>query len=73
MVFVLPDSFSQPLERQKFIEQVRPDILAVSSHSSHLEGKRQVLEKCGGQVVVVHQHNPEFSSTILLKNSLDKI
>ncbi len=66
-VFVLPEQFSDPKEHLALLRQVQPDILAVSSHSPHLKEKEQLLQEIGGRVVVVHQHNPTISSTILLE------
>lgn len=66
-VFVLPEQFSDPKEHLALLRQVQPDILAVSSHSPHLKEKQQLLQEIGGRVVVVHQHNPTISSTILLE------
>jgi cytidyltransferase-like protein len=66
-VFVLPEQFSDPKEHLALLRQVRPNILAVSSHSPHLKEKQQLLQEIGGRVVVVHQHNPTISSTILLE------
>ncbi len=65
-VFVLPEAFSQPADYRSFIQHLRPQILAVSSHSPHLERKQQLLAEIGGQVKVVHQHDPSISTTLLL-------
>lgn len=67
-VFVLPDNFGEVSQREKLIAEIRPDVLAVSSHSPHLEKKRKILEKYGGEVRIVHDHNPAVSTTQLLKN-----
>jgi len=62
-VVVLPIEFHLPQQHQQFLEQVKPDILAVSSHTPHLEQKRQLMAKIGGRVIVVHEHNPKISTT----------
>ncbi|MDA1079830.1 MAG: adenylyltransferase/cytidyltransferase family protein [bacterium] len=66
-VFVLPEKFSKPEEHRALLREIRPDILAVSSHSPHLAEKQQLLQEIGGRVVVVHQHNPSISTTLLVQ------
>ena len=66
IVFGLPDTFGEPAVREALIAQVRPDILAVSSHSPHLDKKEALVSKYGGHVKVVHQHNPAISTTQLI-------
>lgn len=66
-VFVLPEAFSKPEHHRTLLEQIRPNILAVSSHSPHLDKKQQLMESLGGQVVIVHQHNPAVSTTQILQ------
>lgn len=66
IAFVLPDDFSKPEQHRQIIAEVRPDVLAVSSHTAHLEKKRAIIEEVGGQLVIAHQHNPTVSTTQLL-------
>lgn len=65
-VFILPEQFSQPADHERLIAELKPDVLAVSSHTDHLDKKQALLAKFGGQVVIVHQHNPAVSTTQLL-------
>lgn len=67
-VLVLPENFGEVSQREKLIAEIQPDVLAVSSHSPHLEKKRKIVEKYGGEVRIVHDHNPAVSTTQLLKN-----
>ncbi len=67
VVFVLPEQFSRPEDHKKLIYIIKPSVLAVSSHSPHLDKKRAILAEVGGEVRVVHQHNPEVSTTKLLE------
>ncbi len=69
MVVILPDEFSQPLHHQTFISQIQPDFLAVSSHTAHLDKKQAIMSLHGGKVVVVHEHNPDESTSQLLSRS----
>lgn len=64
-IFVLPEEFDKPPEHAALIKLIKPNVLAVSSHTAHLEEKRQILKKVGGVVVVVHEHNPVISSTMI--------
>ena len=66
-VFILPEQFAQPADRERLLQELRPDFLAVSSHSSHLEVKAQLMEKYGGKLAIVHQHNPSISTTQILQ------
>ncbi len=66
-VFVLPEAFSKPEHHRALLAEIRPTILAVSSHSPHIEKKQQLMEEFGGTVVVVHEHNPAISTSILLE------
>jgi rfaE bifunctional protein nucleotidyltransferase chain/domain len=66
LVFILPEQFSGPADHERLISEIRPAVLAVSSHTPHLEKKSLILEKFGGKVVIVHQHNPEISTTKLV-------
>ncbi len=66
-VFVLPEQFNKPEDHLNLVKKVGAKILAVSSHTAHLDKKQQIMEKVGGRVIVVHEHNPEISTTILLE------
>lgn len=65
-VFVLPEQFSQPADHALLISEIRPAVLAVSSHTKHLDKKQAILAQFGGEVKVVHDHNPAVSTTLLL-------
>jgi cytidyltransferase-like protein len=66
-VFILPSKFSSMQDHLSLIKKVNPDILAVSEHTSHLGRKRDILKKIGGEVRVVRNHNPDFSTTKSIK------
>lgn len=66
LAFVLPDDFSLPQHHRALIKSIQPQFLAVSSHSPHLDKKQAILAEFGGQVVVVHQHNPAISTSQLI-------
>lgn len=65
-VIVLPDKFSNKEDHIAFIKKIKPAILAVSSHTAHLDKKEAIMKLFGGKVVIVHNHNPEVSTTVIL-------
>ena len=65
-IFVLPSSMGNRKTQEKIIFEVKPDFLAVSSHTPHINEKKEIIEKYGGELVVVHQENPEVSTSRLL-------
>jgi D-beta-D-heptose 7-phosphate kinase / D-beta-D-heptose 1-phosphate adenosyltransferase len=68
-VFILPEQFSKPSDHEALIMAIKPTYLAVSEHTAHLDAKAAILAKVGGQVIVVREHNPLVSTTLLLKNT----
>lgn len=68
-IFILPEQFNKPEDHFNLVKKVGAKILAVSSHTAHLDKKQQIMEKVGGNVVVVHEHNPAVSTSILLEKS----
>lgn len=66
-VFVLPEKFDTTDDHRKLLAKLRPQVIAVSSHTPHLAEKQQLMQEIGGRVEIVHQHNPTVSSTILLE------
>ncbi len=71
-VFPLPEMFSNPKDHEDFISLIKPDFLAVSSHTPHIDNKRRVLERYGGRLEVVLQQNPSVSSTKLIQKKWDE-
>lgn len=70
-VFILPEEFFLPEHHRSLIQSIEPDYLAVSSHTKHIDKKQKIMSECGGSVVIVHEHNPEVSTTLLLENQTD--
>ncbi len=64
--FILPEQFSSSQDHEALISFIKPNILAVSSHTKHQDRKRALIEKYGGTLQVVHEHNPEVSTTNIL-------
>jgi D-beta-D-heptose 7-phosphate kinase/D-beta-D-heptose 1-phosphate adenosyltransferase len=66
VIFVLPADFDQEQVRRAWLELIKPDYLAVSSHTPFLAIKKQELKAVGGKVKIVHQFNPQVSSSKLI-------
>lgn len=64
--FILPEQFDNKEDRERLIRLLRPDVLAVSSHSPFQTAKRAIMEKYGGRLQVVYQQNPELSTTKII-------
>lgn len=66
VVFVLPDEFDTREDYVSLIETLHPQILAVSANTPHIDRKQAVMALVNGEVRVVHEHNPEVSTTQIL-------
>ncbi len=53
-----------------FMKQTNPNIYCVSSQSPFMENKKFVCQQVGVELRVVHQHNPQVSSTQMIKKNL---
>jgi len=69
-VLALPEDFSSPAAHAHLLAAIRPDILAISSHTSHQQKKQDLVKKIGGQLQIVYQHNPNISTSLKLVNKL---
>ncbi len=67
-IFILPEQFSRPDDHRQLISKIRPNFMAVSSHTSFATEKAAILAEFDAELVIVHDFNPEFSSTKLLEN-----
>lgn len=65
---ILPEAFNQPEHHRSILGLLRPHLLAVSSHSPYLEAKRKLMELFGGELRVVHEHNPQVSTSQIIEN-----
>jgi len=66
-LFPLPKKFNTTKDHQKLLSQLRPNILAVSANTPNLSAKRQLIEKYGGKIKTVLKHNPNISTTKLIR------
>ena len=63
LVIALDANFNNPVSFESLMAAVQPAVYAVSSHTTHLAMKRQLTEKYGGRLEVVHDWNPSISTT----------
>lgn len=68
VAFILPDNFGDKTEIEKLMDLIRPNVLAVSSHSPFIEKKADMAKKYGGELRIVHEHNPAISTTKIIAN-----
>jgi bifunctional ADP-heptose synthase (sugar kinase/adenylyltransferase) len=69
--FILPEEFNTPIHHAELIKELRPNYLAVSSHSPHQAEKARIMGLVGGEVKVVYDHNPDVSTTLLVDQFTD--
>lgn len=67
-VIMLPDNFDNFEAYSSLMEAISPHFYAVSSHTDHQKNKSFLTEKYGGKLVVVHDWNPEISTTQILNH-----
>lgn len=66
-VFPLPENLNQAQVQYSLIAGIKPDILAVSSHTTHLDKKKAIMKKLGGKLKVVLIHDSSISTSKILK------
>jgi D-glycero-beta-D-manno-heptose 1-phosphate adenylyltransferase len=64
--FLLPQNFSAQKDWEKLIATLKPNIYAVSSSTHYLKNKRAIIQKFGGQLKIVHSHNPAISTSLII-------
>lgn len=67
LAFILPEKFDAPQDHLALLKLIKPQVLAVSSHTPHLVEKQRLMKQVGGEVKVVYEQNPEVSTTRLNK------
>ena len=66
-VFALPEQFARFQDHEAFIAAIRPDILAISGHTSHQAVKQRLVEQYGGKLQVVLSYNSRVSTSQLIR------
>ncbi|MFH2085243.1 MAG: adenylyltransferase/cytidyltransferase family protein [bacterium] len=68
-VISLPPDFNNFASYDSLMSAVRPQVYAVSAHTSHQKSKDFLVEKYGGKLLVVHDFNPAISTTQIIQNT----
>ena len=68
-VIALAPDFDHFEAYDALMEAIKPEVYAVSSHTNHLNSKTFLAEKYGGQLVVVHDFNPDISTTQIIQST----
>ncbi|MFZ2199486.1 MAG: adenylyltransferase/cytidyltransferase family protein [Microgenomates group bacterium] len=69
-VIALPPDFDHFEAYDSLMSAIRPNIYAVSAHTDHIKSKTFLVEKYGGKLVVVHDFNPNVSTTQLINSQM---
>lgn len=69
-VISLPDDFNNFEAYDSLMSAIKPDVYAISSHTTHIKSKTFLVEKYGGKLMVVHEFNPTISTTQIINNSM---
>lgn len=64
--FILPHQFSTQSDWENFMIALKPDLYAVSSHTSYQANKKAICQKLGITFKIVHHHNPHHSTSLLI-------
>lgn len=67
-VFILPEQFSKPENHRDLIAKIRPNFMAISSNTLFQNEKAKILAEFSAKLVIVHNFNPDFSSSKIIKN-----
>ncbi len=66
-IIALPPDFDHFEAYDSLMSAVRPEVYAISSHTAHQKSKNFLVEKYGGHLLVVHEHNPAISTTKIIE------
>lgn len=69
-IITLPDDFNNFEAYESLMSSVKPNLYAVSEHTTHIKSKTFLVEKYGGQLQVVHGFNPSISTTQLINQGI---
>lgn len=66
LAFILPKTFNSQSDWENLMQQLHPDLYAVSSHTSFLKNKQAICRQFGIQFKIVHQQQPAHSTSLLI-------
>lgn len=72
-VLVLSDDFNNLAAYDSLMQTIRPDIYAVSKHTDYLDNKTKLTTKYGGKLVIVHDFNPDVSTTKIIQSTTKQL
>lgn len=67
--FILPENFSSEKSHKELINLLKPDILAVSSHTPFLETKKNILKNYNTTLKIVMKKDKSISTSQIIKNN----
>lgn len=70
---VLPDDFNNFDSYDSLMSAIKPEIYAVSEHTTHIKSKTFLVEKYGGILKVVHAFNPDISTTKIIQSTTKQL
>ena len=68
-VVALPSDFDNFKSYDSLMSAIKPEIYAISSHTNHQKSKNFLSQKYGGHLVVVHNLNPDISTTQIIEQN----
>lgn len=68
-ILALPDNFGSLIKRRNTLQLIKPDILAISAHDPLKKQKQKECQEIGCQIKVVHDYNPDVSTTKILRKN----
>lgn len=69
--FSLPGKFNSQSDWEHFMGTLMPDVYAVSSNSPYQKNKHAICRQFGIRFKVVHQYNPDISTSLLITKLLN--
>lgn len=69
-IFILPEEFSKPEDHRALISKIKPNSMAISSNTLFQAEKAKILAEFSAKLVVVHDFNPEFSSSKIINTTI---
>lgn len=71
-VIILPEQFGCQKDWEDLLKVIKPDVYAVSSHTSYIANKQATCERLGIEFTIVHEFNPHYSTSTMLNKLMDQ-
>lgn len=72
-VIILPQDFNNDKAYEKLLKNLKADVYAVSQNSPFMDNKLKICRRAGVTLRVVHEYNPEYSTTKIIDKLRKKI